>query len=149
MLAETVKKWFYKRYGNRVEQVLVPKRKTIYSSRNAKFMKDMIAMISLRFEDEFSVDSLTEDLKDVLTYPVNLEQMIRNLQHLRRTGLVSIDWQKRTIKREKPLKEYVRKNVIDDKTWSAVVEDWRKINSALQQKRHNANAEYQELLIQK
>ncbi len=149
VLAETVKKWFYKRYGNRVEQVLVPKRKTIYSSRNAKFMKDMIAMISLRFEDEFSVDSLTEDLKDVLTYPVNLEQMIRNLQHLRRTGLVSIDWQKRTIKREKPLKEYVRKNVIDDKTWSAVVEDWRKINSALQQKRHNANAEYQELLIQK
>ena len=30
VLAETVKKLFYKRYGHRVEQVLVPKRKTIY-----------------------------------------------------------------------------------------------------------------------
>jgi P-type Mg2+ transporter len=149
VLAETVKRWFYKRYGSRVEQVLVPKRKTIYSSRTAKFMRDMVAVISLRFEDEFSVDSLTEDLKDVLTYPLNLDQMIRNLQHLRRTGLVSIDWQKRTIKRENPLKEYVRKNVIEDKTWSTVAEDWRKINAAIQLKRHNANAEYQELLIQK
>ncbi len=149
VLAETVKRWFYKRYGYRVEQVLVPQRKTIYSSRTAKFMQEMVAAISLRFEDEFSIDSLTEDLTSVLTYPINLDQMIRNLQHLRRTGLVSIDWQKRMIKREKPLKEYVRKKVIEDKIWPTVVEDWRKINAAIRQKRLTVNAEYQEILIQK
>jgi Mg2+-importing ATPase len=148
VLAETVKKLFYKRYGHRVEQVLVPKRKTIYSSRTAKFMQDMIAVISLRFEVEISIDSLTDDLKDILDYPINLDQMIRNLQHLRRSGLISIDWQSRSIKREKTLKDYVKKKVIEDKTWSTVAEDWRRINAAIQKRRHNANAEYQELLIQ-
>jgi P-type Mg2+ transporter len=149
VLAETVKKLFYKRYGHRVEQVLIPKRKTIFSSRTAKFMQDMVAVISLRFEDEFSIDSLTEDLKDILDYPINIDQMIRNLQHLRRSGLISIDWQRRSIKREKTLNEYVKKNVIEDKKWSTMVEDWRRINAAIKKRRHNAKAEYQELLIYK
>jgi hypothetical protein len=147
VLAETVKRWFYKRYGHRVEKVLVPKRKTNYYSRKAKFMQDMVAVLSLRFEEEFSIDSLTEDLKDFLSYPINIDQLIRNLQHLRRSGLISIDWHRRSIKREKTLKEYVKKNVIEDKSWFTVVEDWRRINAAIQKRRHNANAEYQELLI--
>jgi hypothetical protein len=109
LLAETVKRWFYKHNAHRVEQVLVPKRKTIDSSKAAKFMWDMVAVISLRFGDEISIDSLTEDLKSALNYPFNSDQMVRNIQHLRRSGLVSLDWQRRTIKREKPLKEYVKK----------------------------------------
>ncbi len=147
VLAETVKKLFYKRYGHRVEQVLVPKRKTIYSSGTAKFMQDMVAVLSLRFEDEFSIDSFTEDLKDILSYPINLDQMVRNLQHLGRLGLVSIDWQRRSIKREKTLKEYVKKNIIEDKTWPTISEDWRRINAAIQKRRNKVNPEYQGLLI--
>jgi P-type Mg2+ transporter len=148
VLAETVKRWFYKRYGQRVEQVLVPKRKINYSYRKAKFMQDMVAVLNLRFEDEFSIDSFTEDLKDTLSYPINLDQMVRNLQDLGRSSLISIDWQRRSIKREKTLKEYVKKNVIEDKMWSTVVEDWRRINVALQKRGHKANPEYQEILIE-
>ena len=79
LLAETVKRWFYKRYGHRVEQVLVPKRKTIYSSRTAKFVQDMVAVISLRFDDEISIDSLFEDLNSVISYPINPNQVMQNL----------------------------------------------------------------------
>ena len=67
-------------------------------------MQDMIATISLRVEDEFTIESLTEDLNSAITYPINSNQMARNLQYLRRSGLISVDWNKRTIKREKSLK---------------------------------------------
>jgi Mg2+-importing ATPase len=146
LLAETVKKWFYKHNAHRVEQVLVPKRKTVYFSKTAKFVQDMVAVMSLRFEDEISIDSLTEDLKSALNYPIDSDRMVRNLQHFRRLGLVSLDWQRRTIKREKPLKEYVRKKVIESEMWSTLAEDWRRINDTIQNKRGKVNAEYQVLL---
>jgi hypothetical protein len=149
VLAETVKKWFYKRYGQRVEQVLVPKRKTIYFSKTAKFVQDMVAVISLRFEDEISIDSLIEDLKSGLDYPIDPDRMVRNLQHLRRLGLVSLDWQKRTIKREKPLKEYVAKNVIASGMWPAISEDWNRLAKTISDKHGKVNLEYQELLSPK
>ena len=149
LLAETVKRWFYKHNAYRVEQVLVPKRKTGYSSRTAKFMQDMVAVISLRFEDEISIDSLTEDLNSAINYPINSNQIIRNLQHLRRSGLISVDWHRRTIKREKAIKEYVRKNVIAGEMWPIIAEDWLRISTLIQNKRNTVNAEYQELLISK
>jgi len=70
-------------------------RKTIYASRSAKFMQDMVAVISLRFEDEISIDSLSEDLTNARQLSYNLNQMIRNLQHLKRSGLISVDWHRR------------------------------------------------------
>jgi hypothetical protein len=149
VLAETVKRFFYKRYGHRVEQVLVPKRKTVYSSRTAKFMQDMVAVISLRFEDEVSIDSLIDDLNSAVHYPIDQDKMMRNLQYLRRSGLISVDWHRRTIKREKPLKEYVKNNASVPKTWSAIAEDWRRIHSIILSKYGNTNAEYQELLYPK
>jgi Mg2+-importing ATPase len=145
VLAETVKRFFYKRYGNRVEQVLVPKRKTIYTNRTAKFMQDMVAVISLRFEDEISIDSLSEDLTRAINYPINLNQMIRNLQHLKRSGLISVDWHRRTIKREEALEEYVKKNVINNEMWSSVAEDWRRISTSINNARKTLNSKYKEL----
>ena len=47
-------------------------------------MQDMIATLSLRAEDEFSIDSLTDDLNSAIAYPINSNQMARNLQYLRR-----------------------------------------------------------------
>jgi Mg2+-importing ATPase len=147
LLAETVKRWFYKKNAQRVEQVLVPKRKTVYFDKTAKFMQDIVAVISLRFEDEISIDSLIDDLRSAVNYPIDSDRMVRNLQHLRRLGLVSLDWQKRTIKREKPLKEYVSKNVVESEMWLAISEDWIKIGTAIQNRRGAVNAEYQELLL--
>jgi Mg2+-importing ATPase len=145
VLAETVKRFFYKRYGNRVEQVLVPKRKTIYTNRTAKFMQDIVAVISLRFEDEISIDSLSEDLTRAINYPINLNQMIKNLHHLKRSGLISVDWQRRTVKREEALEEYVKKNVINNVVWSSVAEDWRRISASLESTRVTLNSKYKEL----
>jgi P-type Mg2+ transporter len=149
LLAETVKKWFYKRYGNRVEQVLVPKRKTIYTSRKVKFMQDMVAVISLRFEDEISIESLTEDLNRALDYPYNPDQISRNLQYLQRSNLVKVDWQRRMVKREKSLSEYVKKNVINSETWSNIAVDWKKMSVFIQSKHKTINNEYQNFLPQK
>jgi lipid A disaccharide synthetase len=106
-------------------------------------MQDMIAVISLRSEDEISIESLTEDLKSVLNYPLNADQMVRNLQHLRRSGLISVDWQGRTIKREKALREYIKKNVIASETLPAVSADWRRISMLIQNKHKTVNNEYQ------
>ena len=144
-LTELVKNWFYKRNAYRIEQVLVPKR-TFYVNRTAKLMQDMIATISLRVEDEFTIESLTEDLNSSITYPINSNQMARNLQYLRRSGLISVDWNKRTIKREKSLGEYVKKTIIGGPIWPTIVEDWRKINNILLNKHGAINSEYQQLL---
>jgi Mg2+-importing ATPase len=149
LLAETVKRWFFKRNAYRLEQVLIPKRRSFYLTRSAKFLQDMVAVLSLRFEDEISIDSLSEDLNSVITYPINPNQLVRNLQHLRRSGIINVDWHTRMIKREKPLKEYVKKNVIESEMWPTIGEEWVKINSAIQNRRGAVNAEYQELLLPK
>jgi hypothetical protein len=146
ILAEAVKSWFYKRNAYRLEQVLIPKRKPFYLTRTARFMQDMIAIISLRAEEEISIDSFIEDLSSAITYPLNTNQMVRNLHHLIRSGLISEDHQERTIKREKPLKEYLKKNVFDSEVWPAMAENWRKIYAIILSKRSKVNAEYQEML---
>lgn len=145
MLTELVKNWFYKRNAYRIEQTLVPKR-AYYVTRTAKLMQDMFAIISLRAEDEFTIESLTNDLNSAITYPINSNQMARNLQYLRRSGLISVDWNKRTIKREKSLSEYVKKSIIRGPIWPTLGEDWRKINNILLNKHGEVNAEYQQLL---
>jgi hypothetical protein len=149
LLAEAVKRWFYKRYAHRVEQVLVPKRKSVFSSKTAKLMQDIVAVISLRFEDEISMDSLFEDLNSTVNYPFNPNEVTRNLQHMNRAGLIKVDWHLRIIKREPPLKEHIMKNVVASEMWSTIAEDWRKINAVIQNKRNRVNAEYQELLFPK
>ncbi len=148
VLAETVKKWFYKRYGNRVEQVLVPKRKTIYSSRTTKLMQDMIAAISLRPEGQISIEALTDDLKDVLNYPFNSDQMVRNLQYLHRLDYISVDWLRRTIKRDASLSEYVKKNVTASQKWATLADDWRKIGKLIQTKHKSLNKEYEDYFLE-
>ncbi len=145
VLAEFVKNWFYKRHAYRIEQTLVPKR-TLYVTRTAKLMQDMIATVALRVEDEFSIDSLTDDLNSAITYPINSNQMARNLQYLRRSGLITVDWNKRTIKRQKSLGDYVKKSIIGGPIWPSINDDWRKINNTLLNKHGAVNAEYQQLM---
>ncbi|MEM2099154.1 MAG: hypothetical protein QXU99_05370 [Candidatus Bathyarchaeia archaeon] len=145
-LAEIIKGWFYKRYSYRLEQVLIPKRKPVYLTKTAMLMQDMVAVISLRFEEKISIESLIDDLKSTITYPLDNTQVVRNLQYLRRSGLISVDWHQRTIKREKQLKEYVKKNVVPSEMWPILREDWSRINMAILNKRSQVNAEFQDLL---
>jgi len=77
-----------------------------------------------------------------LSYPFNPNQVVQNLHHLGRLGLISADWQNRTIQQEQPLKEYVKKNVVESEMWPNALEDWLKIDKALQDKYGKVNMEY-------
>ena len=146
VLAEVVKRFFYKRHAYRIEQVLIPKRRALYVSRNARLVQDIAAVVCLRPENEISFDSLLEDLSRSLSYPIDSDQVLQNLQHLRRGGLISVDWHQRLIKREGPMKEYVLKRVASSETWPMLFEDWLKIARVVNEKYGKTNPEYQDLL---
>jgi Mg2+-importing ATPase len=145
-LTEIIKSWFYKRYSYRLEQTLIPPRKIgLYLSKTARLIQSMVAVICLRFESEISIDSLTEDLKNSLGYTLDAEQIFHNLNHLRRAGLITVNWHEKTIKRERAMEDYVVKHVTSN-FWPKVSKDWRKINAFIQTKYGKVNQEYQELL---
>ena len=147
-LAEVVKNWFYKRYGYLLEQTLIPPRRIgIYLSKTARLVQNVVATICLRPEDEITVDSLMEDLGKILPPPINYDQIGHAIQYLRRAGLVSFNWRQRTIKREKPLREYVTRQLVTSELWQKVVQDWLRISKILYEKYRRINQEYQELLL--
>jgi Mg2+-importing ATPase len=146
-LAEVVKSWFYKRYGYLLEQTLIPPKKIgIYLTKTAKLIQNVIATICLHPEDEITVDSLLEDLKRSMEYPLDYHQVGHTIQYLKRAGLIGFDWRQRTIKREKPLKEYVTKQLMTSELWPKIAQDWHRISKTLQEKYGKINLEYQELL---
>ena len=122
------------------------RKRAFYITRKAELMQDTIAIISLRAETEFSVKSVIDDLNSIIAYPVNSNQVTRNIQHLRRSGLVSVDWRRRTVKREKALNDYVTKSIMTDPTWNQVGQQWAKINAVLLNKHGAVNPEYQDML---
>lgn len=145
LVAELVKGWFYRRHAYQLEQTLVPKRR-FYVPRTTRLLQDMIAVISLQADDEFSIESLTNDLNSAITYPLNANQITRNLQYLRRSRLISVNWKKRTVKREPSLEDYVGKSIISAPSWSTVAEDWKRISNILVNKHGSVNARYRDLL---
>jgi F0F1-type ATP synthase beta subunit len=149
-LAEVVKSWFYRRYGYLLEQTLIPPKKIgIYLTKTAKLIQNVIATICLHPEDEIKVDSLLEDLERSMEYPLDYHQVGHTIQYLKRAGLISFDWRQKTIKREKPLKEYVTKQLMTSELWPKIAQDWHKISKTIQEKYGKVNAEYQELLLRK
>lgn len=149
VLVEIVKKWFYKRYAYHLEEVLVPQRRVgLTLTKPAMLIQDIVAIVCQRFESEISIDSLFDDLTRSVSYPLDPEQVIHSLHHLRRMGLLSINWRERTIKREKTMKDYVMKHVASE-FWPKIGEDWRKISSIIQTKYNKINPEYQTLLLSK
>jgi P-type Mg2+ transporter len=149
VLAELVKRWFFKRNSFRVEQVLVPKKRGLFFSRTARLVQDIVAIICLRSEEEISIDSMLQDLTSSVNYPINPDEVIQNLHHLRRTGLISIDWHNRMIKRSRSIKDYVNKYVVAQTIWPTVLEDWIHVSQTVQGKYGSINQEYAELLTQK
>ncbi len=144
-LAEVVKKWFYKRHAYRIEQALVPKRKTFYLSKSARLVQDVAAVVCLREENEISFDSLIEDLSRSLNYPIDSDRVYQSLQYLRRGGLIDVDWHSRRIKRTGPIKEYITKRIATSPTWPLAYDDWLRINRAIQDKYGKTNPDFQDL----
>ena len=144
LLAELVKRLFYKRHAFRIEQVLVPKRKSRFLTANTRLTLNIAAVVCLRQENEISLDSLLDDLRS-LNYPVDSDRVYQNLQYLRRGGFVEIDWHSRIIKRTGPIKEYVTKRVAGSDIWPLIHDDWLSLNRAIQQKYGQANPDFQNL----
>ncbi|MEM1673499.1 MAG: HAD-IC family P-type ATPase [Candidatus Bathyarchaeia archaeon] len=141
-LVEAAKRWFYRRYGHRLEQVLMPSRGIgLYLSRTMRVTQDTIAMIYLRHEDEIPINTLISDLERAVTYPISPEEIYRSLQYLRRANLVSIDWREGKIRREKAMKDYVEKYVFSE-LWPKILDDWRSISLYLKARYGKINQEY-------
>ncbi|MEM2089290.1 MAG: magnesium-translocating P-type ATPase [Thermoproteota archaeon] len=149
-LAEVVKSRFYRRYGYRLEQTLIPPKKIgIYPSKTAKLIQHVIAIICLRPEDEIPVGSLLEDLERSMEYPLDHHQVGHVIQYLKRAGLIGFEWRLRAIKREKSLKEYVVKHLMTSEAWPKIAQDWHKISGIIKGKHGRVNTEYQDLLSRK
>lgn len=144
-MVETLKRAFYKRYAYRLEQVTVPQKGPPYPTPTAKLVQNMIAIIGLRFENEVSTDSLLSDLREIATYPIDSDQFVHGLHHVRRAGLVEIDWRRGTIRRQPFLKDYVSK-LPKREDWPKVADDWRRIASFIRTRYGRINTEYQKLI---
>ena len=129
-----------------IEQVLVPKRKAFYLSRNARLVQDIAAVVCLRQEDEISFDSLLEDLSRSLSYPVESDRVYQSLQYLRRGGLIDVDWHNRLIKRHSSIKEYITKQLVVSQIWPLIFDDWQRINRSILEKYGKTNPDFQDLL---
>jgi hypothetical protein len=144
-MVESLKRLFYRRYAERLEQVLVPAKGPPLLTPTVRLTQNMVAVICLRPEGEVSTDSLLDDLKSIMAYPIDSDQVIRNLHHMRRTGLVDVDWRKGMIMRKLSMKGYVEKLTKSD-LWPRVADDWQRIGSLVQSKYKQVNPEYQKLL---
>jgi len=145
-LAELIKRLFYKKYGYRLEQFLLsPRRIGIYMSKTVRLIQNTVAVVCLRPEDEISIESLIEDLRNTIDYSISLEQVFNCLNHLRRAGLVTFDWRKRTIKREKSLEDYVETYVVKE-FLPKMLEDWRIISSYVRSKYGKLNSKCERIL---
>jgi hypothetical protein len=108
----------------------------------------MVAVLCLRPETQVSTDSLLVDLKAIVAYPIESDQVIRNLHHMRRMGLVEVDWRKGVIIRNPSMKEYVAKLIKSD-LWPRVADDWQRIGFLIESKYGQINPEFQQLLPSK
>ncbi|NLE04427.1 MAG: magnesium-translocating P-type ATPase, partial [Crenarchaeota archaeon] len=145
-LTELVKQWFYKRNSYRTEQAIIPKRRPFYLNRNSRLVHDVTAVICLRSEKQINFASLTEALSKSLNYPIESEQINQSLHFLRRSGLITIDWRRKIIKREDAMKDYVKKRVVTNEMWPLILEDWLNIFNTINSKYGNTNEEYSELI---
>jgi Mg2+-importing ATPase len=144
-LVETLKRQFYKRYAHRLEQVLVPQKLLPQITSTVRLNQNVVALIGLRFENEITIDSLIDELKASINYPVESEQIIRTLHILRKAGLIETDWRKRIITRKDAVKDYIAKHFAGE-FWKATAGDWQSISSTIQRKHGKLNPEVEKLL---
>jgi len=145
-LAEIVKMWFYRRYSALLEQVSAPAEPLLYMSKTAVLIQDMVAAIALRPESEMTIDSLLDDLKTATSYPLEPERIVQALNHLRRAGIVRIDWHKRLVVRQGEMKDYVNKYVVGGPMWSKVAQNWNRMGRLVESRYKKVNPDFQRLL---
>jgi len=76
------------------------------------------------------------------------QQVLNHLNHLRRAGLISINWREGTIMRQGTMKDYVLKQATST-SWPDNAKNWRRIRSKLKSRHNQVNPEYDSLLSTK
>jgi hypothetical protein len=147
MMVEALKILFYRRHAYRLEQIVVLPKTLPHLTPTERVTQSVVAVLCLRSEDEISTDSLMNDLKASITYPIASTQVIEALHYLRRAGLVDIDWRNGIAKRRKAIGEYVDKRALRE-DWPKIVEDWQRIAVQIQARHGKINPEYQKLMQQ-
>lgn len=145
IMVETLKRVFYRRYAERLEQAAVPVRGPYYPTPTTRLHQDLTAIVCLRPEGEISTDSLMTDLKAIATYEVSQDQVVHGLHHLRRIGVADIDWRSGLIKRRPAMKNHVIKTVKGD-LWPRVAEDWRRTAKMIKAKYGQVDPECAKLI---
>ncbi len=144
-LVEILKRFFYKRYAGRLEQILVPTKTTVAVAPSTKLSQNLTALICFRVESEISIDSLSDDLKTLVTFPIDNDRFVSNLNNLRRTGLVEIEWRNGLVKRKPTMKDYVS-TLAREGTWVSMMDDWRRIDVFVRNKYGKSNEDYEKIL---
>jgi Mg2+-importing ATPase len=76
-MVESLKRLFYKRYAQRLEQILVPSKGPPLLTPTVRLTQNMVAVMCLRPEGEVSTDSLLDDLKSIIAFSIDSDQVIR------------------------------------------------------------------------
>ncbi|GEM_PF-3040302 len=97
-------------------------------------------------KDEIPIEHLLDILANV-DGAFDIHKVGHGIQYLKRAGLISFNWQQKTIKREKAIKEYVTKQVTTSEFWPKIAGDWRRIYGIIQDKYHKVNPEYEVITL--
>ena len=106
ILAEIVKREFYKRELTRIEQMTVKPKRRRYLNRFEEILYHAVAILYVN-PGIITIDILISDLEAVIEEPLNRRTVPRVLVHLQRAGLVTFNPTTRIIERSPKFKEYV------------------------------------------
>lgn len=150
-LVELVKRRFYRSYAERLEQSLVPQKGVAFGQRYlspaARLVQNVIAAVCLTPQEQTTIESLLSDLGAGFNYPIDSEQFVHALHHLRRAGLVEIDWRMGRVKRLEAMNDFVA-NLKKGEIWPSVREDWQRIADAIEGRYGAVNQECKKLVGQ-
>ncbi len=136
-LVEIVKSIFYKRYAYRLEQVIITKKRTDnYVNRTTTLIHTMLLLLLLYPTDTILEDTFLADLNSFVDYSYDSVHVGKAIQYMRRGGLISFDFKKKTITRNDSINNFVKDVLKKDKQWPLLREEWNQAKEFLQTKHH-------------
>ena len=118
----------------------------VYLNKNTRLLQVIVAVLCLRPEEEISFVSLIDDLFKILGGKVDPRLVHQNLEYIRRGDLISINWNRRVIKRRKQLNDYALNYVAKSEIWDVLAGDWSRVNKVIQDIHGKTNLDFKALL---
>ena len=143
---ELMKIFFYNRFADRLEQVVITKKRTnYYVNKTTILIHTMIALLSTYQTDTITIDEFLVDLNGFAHYSFNQDQVGKAIQYLRKGSLISFDLKGKTILRTETLNSYMNTVLIPSKEGPSFLEEKRKAGEFVLSKHHFINKRANEL----